>query len=454
MIDFSNLANERPLKAKEVKSTLKNRKEFQSSGESRHLELKQTLASSGQKKREHWVKLLAETASMANAGGGYILFGVSDDGVLVGISDGVVEMLDPTRFQDQVNRYSPNCSLSTQLTTTEYYGKKYACLWVRPSKQVVIFDKDGNYQDENGGQSQAFKSGVVYTRDEGGRRRASQNELAKMMRDWVDRRLSSVVAKIEQVVHLPSEADLLAVNPESPSQAYRLVSEGEGQPVRISTNPDEPAVPLHEVFDTDVPYGKLENEIRSQVRFWNAKPSHRVSRSSTYEWYLNRDRVNWDKELSEFCLLSACSDWGYPMFWANNIYQSKRSYLLNIINSFLSSPSHPEIEYVPYLVGSFFWDKKDEILERVEETGYSQASRTAQKIREFSTKKDFIIKGRYTSPTIDLGGDRFVKEELLQSRDIAVRLLERVVNLRLNDGSSDQISTKGHQLDMICHAAY
>lgn len=456
---FCRQAREGPLTPEQVRALVRERERFGTGNEERCLEFKRGLAHQGPRKRADWNKLLVEGVSMANAGGGYIVFGVSDDGDLVGISERVVDLLDPARIQDQLRRYSPNASLSTRLTVTIYYGKKYAALWVQPTSRIIVFDETGHYETENGEPKQAFKAGVLYSRDPGGRRRAPQSDVDRMVSTYVEDRLSEVVAKIEQVISVPAEADLIAAHPENPTRGYRLVARGEGRPVRITSEPEEASVPLREVFRPDLPYSRKADEVYSQVRFWKNKPDHRVSRDACFSWYLSRDEIEWDVESSMFCLLSACANWGYPMFWARELFRLDSSALHKVLSDIAESPSHPEIEYVPYVGAAFYWNKKDELFDRVEESGYKRAAHIARKIRSLDNAREFVLRGRSSTPNIYVAGEEYVKQELFESRDIARQIFETVVEMRHRSETGEValekpevVSSAGHQLDLICHA--
>jgi len=458
-LDLARQSARSPLTQDQLKELVRQRESYGASGEARYLELKRGLASRGHRKREDWNKLLVTAVSMANSGGGYVVLGVGDAGELVGVSDKLVEMLDPARLQDQLKEYSPNASLSTQLTVVAYYGKTYVSLWVRPSTAVIIFDKDGNYQGADDKTAQAFSAGVVYTRDSGGRCRADHLGLDDMVRDLVEQRLSDIAARIEKVVHLPPEADLLAAHPGAPNRAYRLISKGEGVPVRITSEADQDdAVPLLEVFRTDVPYQAADDEVRAQVRFWMGKRDHRVSRDVCFSWYLRRAEIDWDPEASTFCFLSACAGWGYPLFWAQKLFEHDPSKLRGLLEAEAASASYPSIEYVPYTAGAFFWDSKDSLLAAVRATSYSRAGQIAEKVDHFPSQEDFLVNARVPGTHLRIQDRSYRKRDLLDDKDLARRLLEEVVELRhdLDTGqahaeSSAALSAAGHQLDLLCH---
>lgn len=455
--DVEQAAPWRALNPEEVRSLIRSRHRLRSGGETKRIELKRGLASAGHRKTEDWVKLLSTAVSMANGGGGYVVFGVSNGGKLFGISKSLLQLLDPARVQDQIRKYSPDARLVTQLTVADYYSKTYAALWVAPAENAIVFDRPGDYVDASGTQKQAFQPGIIYIRDPGGRRAASHADVERILHSLVERRLSRVLAKIEQVAHAPPDAELLAYHPEYPNRAYRLLSKGEGQPVRITSDDTEPAVLLREVFDTDLPYEAANDEVAAQVRFWKTRPDHRISKAVCFEWLLKRGDVEWDADSAELCLLSACHDHAYPMFWARELHSRSPEELLRVVNMLLAAPSYPEIQYVPYLIGGFFWDDRAELLEYVLDAGYLQAARTAERIQAYKTFRDFILLCRGPGQTIRLADEIHEKEDLLEDLQTAHRLFDRVVELRhqvargeISGDEVPQLSATGHQLDMLC----
>jgi len=455
--EIEQYAGQRAIRRDELKKLIRERNSLGDSGEAHCLEMKRGLATSGHRKREDWTKLLLEAVSMSNSAGGYIIFGVGDEGELIGVDNQLISLLDPSRIQDQLSKYAPESRVTTQLTVTEYYDKKYTALWVSPGSRIIVFDENGDYTDEHGQQDQAFKRGVLYVRDGGGCSRASQTDLDQLVQRRVEERLSTLVARIEKVIHVPPESNLVATHPDNPSQAYRLVDSGEGQPVRITSDPDEPAVPLREVLRTDIPYEATEHEVSTQVRFWKTKPDHRVSREVCFSWFLKRNEIAWDADSALFCFLSACSSWGYPLYWANWLFENEQDLLRTTVDRFITSPTYPEIEYAAYVAAAFFWNERSEILSRIKNTDYSRAKKIARKIEEFDNKEPFMLRARAPGQSIRVEDEEYVKEELLGHREIGVQTLEKVVELRRDASCGDieleypdRLSSAGHQLDLIC----
>lgn len=461
-MSLGDQAAERPLSPKQLKRILRNRHEYGGAGEARWLELKRNLASQGNRRREDIVKLLGAVVSMYNSGGGYVVFGVSDKGDLYGVDKYTIDLLDPARIRDLLHTYSPSADIQTRRTVVDYHTKTYAAIWVEPTSRAIVFDKPGDYVDEHNDQQQAFRDGVLYTRDSGGRVRATQNRLDEMVERFVEDRLSEFLAKIDQVAHLPPEADLLASHPQDPNRAYRLTAAGEGVPVHVVKGSEEAAVSLREVLREDIPFEATEDEVGAAVRLWKTRRrDHRLSREVCFEWYLKRNNINWDKDSSTLCLISACSEWGYPLYWARWLAHEDMERLRTVIESFVEDPSHPATQYAPYLAGAFLKEGRADILNRARETRYAGASDAADKVERLlgDSRKVFLLNARGPGTHIRVEDDEYPKEKLFEDRDLAISVLDRVVERRLKDTRGELsgelrpgLSGAGHQLDLLAHA--
>ena len=226
----------------EIKKLIGNQKDFLKRDERIKLEYKGSFDDS----KYAWVSILVDIVSMANTEGGLIIIGISDDGKHIGVDQKLFRSFDPANVNNKLRAYSPNSSIEINSRLISYYRKYYICLGIPEIKNIIIFDKDGNYQDNKGETKAAFWRGVVYFRKPGGKMPATQSDIESKIREISEARTRQFLAKLEHVASMPSETELVAVNPNEPTTGYRIKQSGEAEPVRI-TKTGEPEVSLSRV---------------------------------------------------------------------------------------------------------------------------------------------------------------------------------------------------------------
>lgn len=455
-MDISVLAEKRstgPLLPEEVKRILHLRKKLGSSGENQWLEFKSRLSQTGHAKGESWVKLLGSIVSMANAGGGYIILGVGRTGDLIGVEPDVVAMLDPARIEDKLARYCGSPSLVVDVTHVTWYGKDYASLWVGPSSKLMVFDKDGDYFLDDGTRPEkGFYAGVVYTRGQGGRRPATQRDLDDIVSRLLQEHTKSFLAKIETVARAPEDSAIILTDPAHADRAYRFTESDEGQPVRITDDPDEPALPVREILRPGVPYPNIVREVAAMVRQWKTNPSFRLGRMDCYRWYLARDGVRWDGDAAELAYRSACVDFGFPMFWARLLFDEGPGALRRVIREQIALDKHPEITCVPYVIGAFLWQEREGLLAEVARSKSKSPKERVDKVRRFTTRRALLLRGRSPGQTLVVGDRRYALDQVADDLELARHLFDEVVESRRDGNEDPRVKMAGHQLDLLVHA--
>jgi predicted HTH transcriptional regulator len=71
--------------------------------ESKQIEFKESFDAS---QTQDWCEVLKDLVAIANSGGGYILFGVKNDGSLSGWDRGQLCSVDPAKIADKILSYS------------------------------------------------------------------------------------------------------------------------------------------------------------------------------------------------------------------------------------------------------------------------------------------------------------------------------------------------------------
>lgn len=134
------------------------------------------------------VELTKDVVAMANTAGGYVIFGVGDDGEEVGLADEEIERLDEAILRTQVQGY-----LGTGLDLfvnkrIEVKGKPFAVLTVlRSSRSPLVFEHDGQYSDQRGRMRPVFRAGDVYVRHGSASQKWNQDDVRTINARVVDR---------------------------------------------------------------------------------------------------------------------------------------------------------------------------------------------------------------------------------------------------------------------------
>jgi hypothetical protein len=288
----------------------------------------------------------------------------------------------------------------------------------------------------------------VYVRKGGSKRPANQVDINRKSRRLAEQISSEFVARVEQVAAIPLGSDLVAVDPDRPGFGVKLVEAGQGIPVSLQEE-SEVALPISELINADTPYSKPANEVGAQVRMWHTDSNHRVGRRTLFRWFQRRNQVEWTSQFSEFCILSACSDHAYPLFWASKL---SRNRLARLIREMMRRDTHPEVAVVPYLIAGFYWSDRNRFLDELEtSTEYKSVMASIRKIRGIGSQNEFLTGVRSGGSSIAVADERVNKNELLGDPSRAADMLETVVQRRLEEKATDQEKSSGHQLDILAH---
>jgi hypothetical protein len=93
---------------------------------------------------EAWLNLERQIVGFANAGGGLIVFGISDQNQTVGLPTSIVDQLDPANILNKLQRHAPNAAVPTAYIELTYHKKRYGILLIGRPLNLIVFDKVGN----------------------------------------------------------------------------------------------------------------------------------------------------------------------------------------------------------------------------------------------------------------------------------------------------------------------
>ncbi|WP_084076640.1 ATP-binding protein [Desulfacinum infernum] len=392
---------------------------------------------------------IQDIVAMANSGGGLIIFGVDKNGGRTGIDGTLADSFDPANITNKLNRYASQARITIAYVELNFYRKRFGFLLIHAAPKIIVFESDGGYQDDNGRQKKAFFRGVIYTRTPGGNTEARQSDLDEMIDKIVQERIHSFVAKIEKVAHLPVNAELIARDPAAPSRGYVLVDSGKGIPVTVTGPETRDAMPLRDILDPSVPFSSYKAEVAAQTRQWRQGDTHhRVQKATLIRWYLNRESFSLSEDEAEFCFVSAGYCHGYVMFWASRISLER---LKTRIEEEIGLAKYPMRDILPYVIGAFFWDEREEMIRSQLASFSGQSRNIARRIMDMSERDEFLHNARFRADTFTFGQQRYSFSKVVMDMGRSQRLFEELLQRDMAGRCPSNLRMVAHQLDIVLH---
>lgn len=153
-------------------------------------------------------EVVAEVVAMANADGGVIRVGVTDDGTEAGVSPDLASRFDPARVADLVDSFtSPDHVEITVSTTTVPTGQVVDLAVERFADPPLVMCKDGNFED-GARQRFEFRKGDVLVRRGTRAQRATRGDYSLWIRRASDNARRTLLDRVAFVTDLPEDAQL------------------------------------------------------------------------------------------------------------------------------------------------------------------------------------------------------------------------------------------------------
>jgi hypothetical protein len=219
-----------------------------------------------------WLSLIKDIAAFANTGGGFILVGVSDDGVPTGDDCTDLLTVDPADLTNRIFKYTGTHFDNFEVVSCQKQGVEITALWVGGCRTPLVFTKVGTYEVAPGYQKTAFSFGTIYFRHGAKSEPATSDDL----RNFIDRELEVIrkswLEGITRVVEAPAGSRIAIVPPDD-----RQVGPSGALPLRLTDDPSAPAyyaVPI----DKTHPYRQKEvvREVNSRIGETRLITSHDI----------------------------------------------------------------------------------------------------------------------------------------------------------------------------------
>lgn len=204
-----------------------------------------------------WVEVIKDLVSMANSGGGSIVFGVNDDGTPSGADLSNLEKVDPATITDKLSKYIGRQFSDFRLERIQRFGSPAIALVVKASPIPLVFTAPGTYEvpTQTGKQQQqtAFGKGTVYFRHGAKSEPGNYDDLRMVVEREVERIRASWLDGVAKVTAAPPGSVISVLPPEV--KVERAAQEA--TPVRLTHDASAPAVRAPE-FDVLFPYRQKE----------------------------------------------------------------------------------------------------------------------------------------------------------------------------------------------------
>ena len=185
-----------------------------------------------------WFELIKDIVAMTNSGGGFLIFGINDDGALSGKDVNTVLSIDPADITNKIFSFTGTNFSNFKIIECSKDNTGLALISIGSNNVPIVFTKPGNYQAENGRQKNVFSVGSVYFRHGAKSEPCTSDDLRSFLEREINRTKDSWLKGIRQVVEAPEGANILVIsnsNEENSgkSNSYQLVDDISAPTLRL-----------------------------------------------------------------------------------------------------------------------------------------------------------------------------------------------------------------------------
>jgi hypothetical protein len=221
--------------------------------ETRAIEFKEAFDPSS---RRDWCELIKDVISIANSGGGIIVFGYSNRGEVTGNNLSALKALDPAKIADQIKPYIGRDFADIEIGDPWRGGKSLVTWTIAETPVPLVFVKPGTYSVEGGKQDAAFRTGI-YFRHGAKSEPGTSDDLAKFIEHRMAIARKEWFRNVRKVSAAPIGAEVIFQVPTVRHSADRRATE-----IRITTNPSAPA---YKLVNPDVTHPYRQKELVAEV---------------------------------------------------------------------------------------------------------------------------------------------------------------------------------------------
>jgi Schlafen, AlbA_2 len=197
-----------------------------------------------------WCELVKDIVAIANSGGGYILIGVTDDGVSIDYDPLGGIALDPATVSDKIFRYTGEHLGGVTLHRAMRHRKEVMVIAIDATRSPVVFSKPGSYPVDGNRQKTAFSQGTIYFRHGAKSETATTQDLRQCIQCEVAAQREEWMGNVRRVVEAPPGSVVTVAKPGA-------TVAGTAMPVRLVNDESAREVP-HWDPDKTHPYRQKE----------------------------------------------------------------------------------------------------------------------------------------------------------------------------------------------------
>jgi hypothetical protein len=268
--------------------------------------------------KQDWCELIKDIVAIANTGGGLILFGVRNNGSVVGGNVDLILAIDPADLANKIHSYTEQQFSGFALAEGTKASSKVAVLRIQGTRIPIVFTSPGTYAVPGGAQKSAFSKGTVYFRHSA----KSEPGTTEDLRKCIERELASVkefwLQGISKVVTAPPGTVVQVVRQEvsltgSPGSTAIRLTNAEGAPEFRAVQADKlyPYRQKELINKVNEHFGK---KLITQFDIWCIRYAHRTDDNPTYSY-----KSQWSpRQYSD-----ACFDWMIAEYGKDNDFFKK-----------------------------------------------------------------------------------------------------------------------------------
>jgi len=177
------------------------------------------------------LEVVKDIVAFANSGGGVILVGIDDDGLVATVDHAGLFEVDPATITNKIYAYTGIHFHAFEFRKVAKGTQDLCAILIGPVDVPLVFTRPGTYPVQDNKQRTAFSAGTVYFRHGAKSEPGTSDDLRLFMVRHVERVKSSLLEGISKVVQAPEGAHVAIVHDgtmlggQVPNEAVRVTYE-------------------------------------------------------------------------------------------------------------------------------------------------------------------------------------------------------------------------------------
>jgi hypothetical protein len=214
---------------------------------------------------QDWCETIKDVVAIANSGGGYILFGVKNDGSPSEWDCSEFLQIDPAKVTDKLSAYIDEHFSEFEMQEVERAGRRTALMRIQAVHIPLIFASPGTYPIDGGRQKTAFSRGTLYFRHGAKSEPGTSQDIRQSIRREIDSIRKSWLGSIRKIVTAPTGHVVRVLPPEVVESTLSSAT-----PIRLV---DDPEAPAYRRLDPDITHPYRQKEVTEEInRILQGKP--------------------------------------------------------------------------------------------------------------------------------------------------------------------------------------